>query len=136
MWKILFIISKNTLLLVEMVYIWFPNQRLMENYYLPELNAIGQKHVESWLNENGYSDITKELFQSNDYGFIAKGSIESLVVQIRTFLHPQRPFKLSDFEVDLLTARAAKLGIVAYAAYVIVDGENNLAEEIIWERLS
>jgi hypothetical protein len=108
----------------------------MENYYLPEFNAIGLKHVESWLSENGYSHIAKELLQANDYGFTAKGSIESLIVQIRTFLHPQRHLKLSDFEIDFLTAKAAKLGLIAYAAYVIVDGENNLAGEIIWERLS
>jgi hypothetical protein len=108
----------------------------MENYYLPGLNLIGQKHVEHWLIENDYSGITKEQLQSNDYGFVAKGKIESLIVQVRTFLHPQRPFKLSDFEIDLLSAKAAKNGFVAYAAYVIIDGENNLAEEIIWERLS
>ena len=108
----------------------------MENYYLPEINVIGRKHIEEWLIENGYFDINKELLQSNDYGFTAKGKIEGIFIQIRTFLHPQRPFKLSDFELKALSAKAVKLGLVAYAAYVIVDEKDNLAADIIWERLS
>ena len=35
----------------------------MENYYLPEINVIGLKHIEEWLIENGYFDINKELLQ-------------------------------------------------------------------------
>jgi hypothetical protein len=108
----------------------------MENYYLPEINSIGQKHVESWLTENGYLDVRKEQLQQNDSGFIAKGKFESILVQIRTFLYPQRPFKLSDFEIKSLSVKAGKLGLVAYAAYVIVNEEHNTTEDIIWERLS
>jgi len=108
----------------------------MENYYLPEINPVGRKHVETWLSENGYFNIKQELLQSNDYGFTAKGKIEGLIVQIRTFQHPQRPFKLSDFEVASLAAKAQKLNLIAYAAYVTVDAENKLAGEIMWERLS
>ncbi len=115
---------------------WFTNQNQMENYYLPEINVIGFNHVEKWLIENGYFNINKALLQSNDYGFTAKGKIEGILVQIRTFLHPQRPFKLSDFEINALAAKAVKLGLVAYAAYVIVDEEDNLASDILWERLS
>lgn len=108
----------------------------MENYYLPKINATGQKHVERWLSENGYFDIRKELLQVNDHGFFAKGRIENILIQIRTFLHPQRPFKLSDFEIEALSLKAAKLGLVAYAAYVTIDEAGELAGEIIWERLS
>jgi hypothetical protein len=108
----------------------------MKNYYSPEFNPTGQKHVELWLAENGYSDVSKEQLRLNDYGFIAKGKTESLLVQIRTFLHPERTFRLSDFEIKALINKAVKLGLTAYAAYVTVDAENNLAGEIIWERLS
>ena len=108
----------------------------MENYYLPEINVIGLKHIEEWLIENGYFDIKKELLQSNDYGFTAKGKIEDILVQIRTFVYPQRPFKISDFEINALSAKAVKMGLVAYSAYVIVDEEDKLAADIMWERLS
>ncbi|MFM6924506.1 MAG: hypothetical protein ACKOU7_03320 [Ferruginibacter sp.] len=108
----------------------------MENYYLPEIDSVGRKHVETWLSENGYIDIKQVLFNSKDSGFIAKGKIEGVIVRIRTFLYPQRPFKLSVFELNTLMVKAHKLKLVAYAAYVTVDSENNLAGEIMWERLS
>ncbi len=108
----------------------------MENYYLPELNSIGQEHVERWLTDNGYFDVRKELLQANDYGYSAKGKIENVLIQIRTFLHPQRPFKLSDLEIEIFTAKADKQGMVAYSAYVAVDDKNALVGEIIWDRLS
>lgn len=114
----------------------FKPKQEVENYYLPQITIIGRKHVETWLTENGYFDIKKQMLQSNDYGFTAKGKIEGILVQIRTFLHPQRLFKLSDFEINALSAKAVKKGLIAYAAYVIVDDKNNLTEDILWERLS
>lgn len=108
----------------------------MENYYLPGLHATGQKHVEDWLKKNSYTDIRKEPLQVKEDGFIARGKQESLLVQVRTFLHPQRPFRLNDFEHKTLISKASKLGLVAYAAYVTVDDADGLAGDIIWERLS
>jgi len=108
----------------------------MQNYYSSEISPVGRKHVETWLSENGYFDIRQEPFQSSDHGFTAQGKIEGIIVQIRTFLFPQRPFKLSDFEITALMLKATKLNLVAYAAYVTVDDEHNLAGDILWERLS
>ncbi len=108
----------------------------MENYYLPQINGIGQEHVENWLRKNNYTNISKQSLPHNEHGFSARGTTEGVLVQVRTFLHPQRPFKLSDYEIRVLTAKALKLGLVAYAAYVIVDDNNELAGDIIWERHS
>lgn len=108
----------------------------MENYYQPEIYLIGQKHVENWLAENGYFEIRKEMLQANDYGFFAKGRIENVLIRIRTFLYPQSIFKLSDFEIEILTDKALKMGMVAYAAYLTIDETNALVGEINWERLT
>lgn len=108
----------------------------MTNPDLPEINFAGEKKVEQWLAENGYTNISKELLSATEFGLKAKGSIEDILVQVKTFLHPHRPFKLSDYQIDLLTRRAAKLNMVAYAAYVVVDAHAELLEEIKWERLS
>lgn len=108
----------------------------MGNNCLPGLIPIGQNHVQNWLTENGYSDVSKELLQPNDYGFSAKGKRESLLVQVRTFLHPQLPLLLTNSETDFLVKKAASLGLIAYAAYPVVDDENNLVGEIYWDRLS
>ena len=103
---------------------------------LPEIKLAGEKHVVTWLTENGYTDVLIETLKSDEYALNASGKIENILVQVRTFLHPHRPFKLSNYEVDLISRRAAKLKLVAYAAYVILNTDGNLNEDIIWERLS
>jgi len=108
----------------------------MTNSGLPELNQIGKKYIEQWLTENGYTEILKESLQSNEEGLVATGRIENILVQVKTFLHPHKPYKLSDYEIDVLVRRANKLSAIAYAAYVIIDNTGNLVEEINWERLS
>jgi hypothetical protein len=108
----------------------------MVNFGLPQIKLAGEHQVQQWLTENGYTEILKENLHSREYAIKALGITESILVQVRTFLHPHRPFKLSDYEIDLLTRRASKLSLVAYAAYVVLDVTGNLAQEIIWERLS
>ena len=107
----------------------------MVNSGLPEIKLAGENKVEHWLKDNGYTDVSKETLQSTEHAIKAKGSVENILVQVRTFLHPHRPFKLSDYEIDILTRRAAKLDFVAYAAYVILNDKGDIVEEIIWERL-
>ncbi len=106
------------------------------NADLPEIEQTGEKLVEKWLTENGYTHVQKEMLQLNEQGLKACGTFKNILVQIRTFLHPNRPFKISDYEIDILTRRAAKLNLVAYVAYVILDSSGSLTEEINWERLS
>ncbi len=108
----------------------------MVNGNLAEIHLEGEKQVKLWLVNNGYNNVLKELLQPGETGLIATGSIEDILIQVKTFLHPHRPFKLSDFEVDRLIRRAAKMKLVAYAAYVVLDEKNQLVGEIKWERLS
>jgi len=107
----------------------------MTNSGSPEINLAGEKKVEQWLNDNGYTNVLIEKLHSTEHGIKATGTLENILVQVRTFLHPHRPFKLSDFEIDLLTRRAVKMGSVAYVAYVILDDKGDLVEDINWERL-
>ncbi|MEP7237145.1 MAG: hypothetical protein ABI685_04760 [Ferruginibacter sp.] len=108
----------------------------MKNLELPDIKVTGERHVEQWLADNGYSNILKENIQTDEHGLKATGSIENILVIVRAFLHPHRPFKLSDYEVDQLTRRADKQKLIAYAAYVVLNKSGNLMEEINWERLS
>ncbi len=101
-----------------------------------ELNLAGELQVEKWLLENGYSNVLKKTLQLHEHGLVATGRVETILVQVRTFLHPNRPFKLSDYEIDILTRRAAKLKLVPYAAYIVMDKNGTQAEDIVWERLS
>lgn len=108
----------------------------MNNFVLPEIKLAGENQVKQWLTENGYSNISLESLHTNEQCLTATGSIENILVQVRSFLHPHRPFKLSDFETDILVRRAIKKKLIAYVAYVAVDENGNLCGEISWERLS
>lgn len=108
----------------------------MLNSDLPEIKETGEKLIVKWLTENGYSSVKKETLLLHEQALKAIGPVQNILVQIRTFLHPNRPFKISDYEADILTRRAAKLNLTAYVAYVIIDSSGNLSEEINWERLS
>ncbi len=103
---------------------------------LAEIHLEGEKQVELWLVNNGYNNVLKELLQPGETGLKATGSVEDILIQVRTFQHPHRPFKLSDFEVDKLIRRASKMKLVAYVAYIVLDKKNQLVGEINWERLS
>lgn len=117
-------------------YIWFLKAKhIMTNSGSPEIKLAGEKKVEQWLNDNGYTDVSIETLHSNEHAIKATGTVENILVQVSSFLHPHRPFKLSDYEIDLLTRRAARMNLVAYAAYVILDDKRDLIEEINWERL-
>ena len=93
---------------------------------LPEIKLAGEKHVAAWLTENGYADVFIETLKSDEYALNASGKIENILVQVRTFLHPHRPFKLSNYEVDLISRRAAKLKLVAYAALLTQPFPNDI----------
>ncbi len=106
-------------------------------HFVETLNKVAaEKHIKSWLIENGYSDITKELLAAKENALKANGKTENILVQIRAYSHPHRPFKLSEFEADVLSRRAKKLKAIAYAVYVILDDDGELSEELIWDRLS
>ena len=103
---------------------------------LPEINLLGEKFVEEWLTENGYSNIIKVPMQANENGLVATGKIDNILVMVRSFLHPHKPYKISEYEIDLLTRKATKLKLVAYTAYAVLDDDGKLAQDISWERLS
>lgn len=103
---------------------------------LPEINHVGEKLVEKWLFDNGYSSIIKEDIQLNETAFHATGQFQNILVKVKTVVHPNRPFKLSDYDIDILCRRGIKLNLVPYVAYLVIDNDGNLVGEITWERLS
>lgn len=107
----------------------------MNNPDLPEISRIGEKHVENWLIENGYADFKTDKLRTNVHALQATGNMQSVLVLVRTVLHPHRPLKFSDYEIDFLKRRAAEKKLVAYAAYVAINENQDLAGEINWERL-
>lgn len=107
----------------------------MPDHDLPEIKLAGEKHVAQWLTDNGYTNIEKEDILIHEPVFLATGNIENILVRVSTFVFPNRPFKLSEFESDVLTRRAAKQQLTAYAAYVVIDNNLELSADITWDRL-
>lgn len=108
---------------------------IMPDYDLQQIKLAGEKHVVQWLTDNGYTNIVKEDLHIHEHVFLASGSIENILVRVVTFVYPNRPFKLSEFETDVLTRRAIKQQVTAYTAYVVISNTNDLFEEIKWDRL-
>lgn len=107
----------------------------MNELTLAEIELTGENFVETWLAENGYSNITKAVVHSNTKEIRANSKLEGIIVQVKTFLHPARPFKLSEYEAHKITLRASRNKNTAYAAYVVIDSNKELVGEIQWERL-
>ncbi|HAO46711.1 MAG TPA: hypothetical protein DCQ97_07285 [Chitinophagaceae bacterium] len=107
----------------------------MGNMTSTEIELTGENHVESWLAENGYSNITKETLFPQEKEIRATGTLENIIVLVRTFLHPNRPFKLSEYETHKVMLRASRQKNTAYAAYVVIDETKSLVGDIVWERL-
>lgn len=101
-----------------------------------EIQLTGENQVELWLTNNGYHNVTKEVLTPNESEIRASGKLENIIVLVKAFLHPNRPFRLSEYETHKLSLRASRLKNIAYAAYVVINEDKELVEDIIWERLS
>ena len=107
----------------------------MGNLTSEKLELTGENHVEAWLKENGYENIVRAEAAPAEREIRATGTLGDMLIQVRTFLHPNRPFRLSEYESHKLALRAARIKNSASAAYVVVNEEGELVGEITWERL-
>ncbi|WP_462255344.1 hypothetical protein [Ferruginibacter sp.] len=101
-----------------------------------EISDEGLKHLENWLIENGYSNIVIDKFKADVADIHAKGSIENIIVEVKTVLHPDEKTVLSRTDKFALKELANRLEKIAYVAYVVIDKDKNLIGEIVWERLN
>ena len=51
---------------------------------LTELTSMGKKHIENWLNQNGFTDIETDNWQPGSVDIKAKGTVENILVQVKT----------------------------------------------------
>lgn len=108
----------------------------MRNASPASIDQVGENIIESWLLNNEYTDIIKESISQRNSILKAHSRLQNILLQVKTFRLPQRPYKLSEYEIDKLVRRALNADLVAYVAYVVVDDNDQLAEEIAWERLT
>ena len=101
-----------------------------------DIAQAGEKLVEEWLSENGFVNVINNPREEATSAIEANGSIENILVQVRTYLEPLRPGRISDEDRSNMKAVADSLGRKAYVAHLVIDSDKNIMGEISWERLS
>ena len=102
---------------------------------LTELTSMGKKHIENWLNQNGFTEIEIDSWQAGSVDMKAKGTVENILVQVRTVQSPAAHCVISATDKFALKDLAERLDRVPYMAFVVIDKNNELVGEIIWERV-
>src|ERR1017187_1022808 len=96
-----------------------------------QVGDFGERHVEAWLRAKGFTNILRDTKQLGSTDIQADGS-ESILVQVKTAVHPDQPAQLSADEIRDIKSRATKLGRVAYVARVTIDFAGGLVGTIAW----
>jgi len=102
---------------------------------LTEIASIGAKLTEDWLNENGYSHIEVDNWQAGFVDIKAKGSLENILVQVKTVQLPAERAPTSGTDKFALKELASRLERIPYTASIVIDDNKNLVGEIVWERV-
>ena len=101
-----------------------------------QITDEGLKHLEKWLIENAYSEIVIEKYEAGEADIHVRGSTENIIVKVKTMLYPDEKTVLNGTDKFALKELAARLEKIPYVAYLVIDKDNNLVGEIVWERLN
>ncbi len=101
-----------------------------------DIAQAGEKLVEEWLSENGFINVLNNPCEDGTNSIEANGSIENILVYVRSYLQPSRPGRINEDDRNRIKAFAHSLGRKAYVAHVVIDSDKNIIGEITWERLS
>ena len=106
------------------------------NNTTPETMLAGEKYLENWLSENGYSNIVKNTEPGRPPVIEANGSLENIFITIKIVLSPNKPLKLKNEEIMGIKTIENAISRKPYIAYIVIDEANQLVGEIMWERIS
>lgn len=100
-----------------------------------DIGQAGEGIVADYLRNKGYSvEQNTRLPGSSDIE--ARGNPTSLLVQVKTSLHPNDPPFLGNDEVGNIRSRATRLGWEAWSARLQVNHQGYLVGEILWTKLN
>jgi|SRR5437868_9712666 len=101
-----------------------------------EIAEVGEQHVAEWLSENGFINVVKNSSLGGNDAIEANGSIENILVHVRTSIKPTSPREINEADKTLIKSAAEHAGRKAYVAFVVIDDEKKMEGEISWQRLS
>ena len=105
---------------------------MMSNSETSNMTTAGEEHVEKWLSGNGYSSIIKD---TEAPCLEANGTLENILVMVKTAVAPNLPVEMTLSQKNAIRTRAEQLDRKAYVAYVVIDADEDLVGEIMWERI-
>lgn len=103
---------------------------------LTEITMAGVHHLENWLQENSYGNITTRIWQAGSADVMADGKAENILVQVKTIVYPNEPELPNGTDRFAVKELAQRLERVPYIAYVVITDDKSLLGEINWERLT
>lgn len=107
----------------------------MSNSETSNMTTAGEEHVEKWLSGNGYNSIVKDTAGPGPEVIEANGTIENILVLVKTAVAPNQPVKITRAQQNAIKTKAEQSARKAYVAYVFIDANKNLVGEIMWERI-
>jgi hypothetical protein len=100
-----------------------------------EITTMGAKYLENWLNQNGYTDVEIDSWQQGSVDIKATGTVENIIVQVRTVQLPDEHQPTSGTDKFALKEIAERSERVPYSAFITMDENKEIVGEIIWERV-
>jgi hypothetical protein len=100
-----------------------------------DIAQTSEKLVEQWLSENGFINVLINAAENGSSAIEANGSIENILVYVRSHVQPFRPGRLNEEDRNKIKTSAESLGRKAYVAYLVIDADKNIVGDISWERL-
>lgn len=107
----------------------------MGDLELTEIIKAGVFHLENWLTLNGYKNIEVSIWQSGSADIKADGQTENILVQLKAMQLPGKRVEPNGTDKFALKDLAERHNRIPYIAYLSIDEDKNIKEEIIWERL-
>ena len=100
-----------------------------------EVGSIGERYAVAWLQQKGWRCyLNTKLPGATDIE--ASGGSVSLLVQVKTAIHPSIPAFPDAEDRKAIVARAQRNGREAWVAQLQINREGVLVGQITWTKLS
>ncbi len=100
-----------------------------------QVGNIGERLVAGWLADRGFT-VGMDQDDPEHPGIQARGSLNALLVSVKTAIAPAVPSSLSPEEAQHLKDRAAQLGLEAWEARLQLSRDLQQLGGIQWRKLT
>ncbi len=99
-----------------------------------DIAEYGERHVEAWLQENGYRCYHHKQRQGAK-DLEARSNDINMLIHVAASLEPKPAPALTHTDHDSICSRAMTLGFDPWLAQIQVDRHGDVFSDIVWTRL-